>query len=324
MATQMMNYFSAGAISTGLVCAEVLPPWMEDSLRAISTRQEEKAKEADRKWAGIKALLASVCQQYEGLIEANAATAAALVAEAQAAGEERGPTAEDLDATDDQFSFSSSIWEYDDDDVEYDGEKAASSFATHEEPAPTLPSLPLTTADTSSSSTQRPAIAEDILTRLRKCSSHLDAALKEERTTSILAPAKPAAAQAATHKGLAARMQDIRRMLKGEDEEDTRDLTVPRPAKRTRFLLKCPHHQQRPSEATRVQRAEGKSTEPPKPLRRTRYLPDASSSVVPRIVTGLPPLPPNAHRKRALLKRPTLPSMTLLLPSRKVRQASSH
>ncbi len=249
------------------------------------------------------------------------------MAEAQASGEGRGPTAEDLDATDDQFSFSSSIWEYDDDGVEYDGEKAASSFATHEEPAPTLPSLPLTTADTSSSSTQRPAVAENILTRLRKCSSHLDAALKEERTTSLLTPTKPAAAaaQAATHKGLVARMQDIRRMLKGEeDEEDTRELTVPRPAKRTRFLL---DRQQRPSDATRVQREEEKPADPPKPLRRTRYLPDASSSsssVVPRIVTGLPPLPPNAHRKRALLKRPTLPSMTLLLPSKKVRQASSH
>ncbi len=68
MATQVMNNFSVGAMSTGLLCTEVLPPWMEDSLRAISARQEEKAKEADRKWAGIKALLTSVCQQYEGLL----------------------------------------------------------------------------------------------------------------------------------------------------------------------------------------------------------------------------------------------------------------
>ncbi len=45
MATQMMNNLSVGAMSTGLVCARVLPPWMEDSLRAISARQEEKAKE---------------------------------------------------------------------------------------------------------------------------------------------------------------------------------------------------------------------------------------------------------------------------------------
>ncbi len=75
------------------------------SLFEMLARQREKVLEADRDWQDIKAQLASACRQQDNILQANAVAAA--VAEAI------GEIAPDMDATEDQFSFSS--WEFDED-----------------------------------------------------------------------------------------------------------------------------------------------------------------------------------------------------------------
>ncbi len=130
----------------------------------------------------------------------------------------------DMDATEDQLSFSS--WEFDDDDENI--------LPVDEAAVPTLPILPLIPF-VECCSPYRPT-TQGILARVRKCVSDLDLVMKDKRTTTTSLPPPPPAnpvaaapAQAATHKGLISRMQGIRRMP--EEEEKTMDTgrrTAPR------------------------------------------------------------------------------------------------
>ncbi len=71
------------------------------SLFEMLARQKEKVLEADREWQDIKAQLGSACRQQDDVLKVNA----------EGGGRE---LVENLDATEDQLSFSS--WEFDDDD----------------------------------------------------------------------------------------------------------------------------------------------------------------------------------------------------------------
>ncbi len=134
---------------------------------------------------------------------------------------------------------------------------------------------------------------------------------QEKRTTTSLPP------RAATHKGLVAQMQGIRRMPEAGDKkkeeevvDNTRRRTAPRVAKRNRFLFECQHTVQVEAKVKKDQRANAvmESSKSPNPLCQTRYL---------------PPLPPSValirRRSALMLFTPT----TTLLPQMKFRQASA-
>ncbi len=82
-----------------------------------------------------------------------------------------------------------------------------------------------------------------------------------------------------------------------EKQMDTGRRTAPKVAKRSRFLFERQHIVEVEAKVENEQRSNAamESANPPRTLHRTRYLFDAPSPVRPKIVTGLPSLPPSAE-----------------------------